>query len=260
VVVTVCDAANDVCPVYPAKTRRLHVSFPDPSGQSLEGWRRVRDALGEMSRALVEQLRQSGKSLEAASLASQGLASRAFEGLVTGSERSMVMLEEKGQEGKRQEAAAHKTKVLFICTGNTARSQMAEAFLRHDGGDGFRAYSAGLRPSEINPYTLRVMEEAGIDMSRHHAKGVKTYLGRDRFDYVVTVCAKAEENCPTNFIGTLTKLHWPFEDPAVFEGSDKDKLVKFRAVRDQIRAQIQAWLKGELDLRSGIPLEDVPQS
>ncbi len=86
--------------------------------------------------------------------------------------------------------------VLFLCTGNSARSQMAEAFLRNYGGERFTAYSAGLAPSVINPYTLRVMDELGFDMAGHRAKSVREYLGGMRFAYVITVCAKAEANCP----------------------------------------------------------------
>lgn len=133
--------------------------------------------------------------------------------------------------------------VLFLCTGNSARSQMAEAFLRHYGAARFTAYSAGLAPSVINPYTVRVMEELGFDMSEHRAKSAREYLGRMRFAYVIIVCAKAEANCPSTFPGLPVRLAWSFEDPAAFEGDDVAKLQKFREVRDQIRTQIISWLQ-----------------
>lgn len=134
-------------------------------------------------------------------------------------------------------------KVLFLCTGNSARSQMAEAFLRHDGGERFSAYSAGLAPSVINPYTVQVMEELGFDMSEHYAKSVKEYLGGMNFAYVITVCAKAEANCPSTFPGLPVRLAWQFDDPAALEGDNAAKLQKFREVRGQIRAQIISWLQ-----------------
>ena len=133
--------------------------------------------------------------------------------------------------------------VLFLCTGNSARSQMAEAFLRHYGGERFNAYSAGLAPSVIDPYTVRVMDELGFDMAGHRAKSVREYLGGMRFAYVITVCAKAEANCPSTFPGFPVRLAWQFDDPAAFDGDKAAKLQKFREVRDQIRGQIVSWLQ-----------------
>lgn len=133
--------------------------------------------------------------------------------------------------------------VLFLCTGNSARSQMAEAFLRHYGGERFSAYSAGLNPSTTNPYTVRVMEELGFDLSEHRAKSVKEFLGSINLAYVITVCAKAEANCPSTFPGQPVRLSWRFDDPAALEGDEEAKLQKFREVRDQIRAQIISWLQ-----------------
>ena len=132
--------------------------------------------------------------------------------------------------------------VLFLCTGNSARSQMAEAFLRRYGGERFAAYSAGLSPSIINPYTVRVMDELGFDLSGHRAKSVKEYLGGTNFAYVITVCTKAEENCPSTFPGQPVRLAWSFDDPAAFQGDDAATLNEFREVRDQIRGQIVNWL------------------
>ena len=134
-------------------------------------------------------------------------------------------------------------KVLFLCTGNSARSQMAEAFLRRYGGEHFTAYSAGLNPSVINPYTVRVMDELGFDLAEHRAKSVKEYLGGMNFAYVVTVCTKAEENCPSTFPGQPVRLAWSFDDPAAFQGDDAARLAKFREVRDQVRGRITGWLQ-----------------
>jgi arsenate reductase len=137
----------------------------------------------------------------------------------------------------------NKPKVLFLCTGNSARSQMAEAFLRRYGGERFEAFSAGLEPSVINPLTVQVMEEIGVDMSGHYAKGLTQYLGKVHFGYLITVCSRAEEKCPV-FPGMGARLYWPFDDPAVFQGAPEEKLVKFRQVRDQIETTIKDWLAG----------------
>jgi arsenate reductase len=135
------------------------------------------------------------------------------------------------------------TKVLFLCTGNSARSQMAEAFLRKFGEGQFEAFSAGLEPKEINPLTIRVMEEIGVDMSGQRSKGIKEYLGKGHFQYLVTLCDEAEENCPRVWPGVNQRLHWSFEDPGAFKGSEEEKAAKFRQVRDQIRGKIQSWVK-----------------
>lgn len=141
---------------------------------------------------------------------------------------------------------ADKTRVLFLCTGNSARSQIAEAFLRKYAGDRFEAHSAGLEPKGINPYTRRTLAEVGIDMAGHSSKDLSVYLGKLHFGYLITVCSNAEERCPI-FPGVGVRLHWPFEDPAAFEGSDDEKLAKFREVRDQIEARILAWLEEQHD-------------
>ncbi|BBB47389.1 arsenate reductase ArsC [Pelolinea submarina] len=134
-----------------------------------------------------------------------------------------------------------KPRVLFLCTGNSARSQMAEALLRKMAGNHFEVHSAGLEPTVIHPMTIKVLEEIGIDASQQYAKPLTTYLGKTQFSYLVTVCSKAEERCPF-FPGMGQRLHWPFEDPAAFEGNDKEKLDYFRTIRDQIQARIQQWL------------------
>ncbi len=134
-----------------------------------------------------------------------------------------------------------KPRVLFLCTGNSARSQMAEALLRKMAGNHFEVHSAGLEPTVIHPTTVKVLEEIGIDTSEQYAKPLTTYLGKTHFSYLITVCSKAEERCPF-FPGMGQRLHWPFDDPADFDGSDKERLDFFRTIRDQIQARIQQWL------------------
>ncbi|NMB87933.1 MAG: arsenate reductase ArsC [Chloroflexi bacterium] len=136
----------------------------------------------------------------------------------------------------------NKTRVLFLCTGNSARSQMAEAFLRHYAGDHFEVHSAGLEPKGIHPLTVQVMEEVGLPLTGQTSKSVSVYLGKVLFQYLITVCDKAEQNCPTNWPGVNQRLHWSFEDPAAFEGSDAEKLAGFRQVRDQIDQKVRDWL------------------
>jgi arsenate reductase len=136
----------------------------------------------------------------------------------------------------------NKTKVLFLCTGNSARSQMAEAFLRKYAGDRFEVYSAGLEPKGINPYTERVMREIGVDISGQYSKNVSEYIGKIHFGYLITVCADAEEKCPI-FPGVGQRLHWAFEDPAAFVGSAEETLQRFREVRNQIDRRVRTWLE-----------------
>lgn len=134
-----------------------------------------------------------------------------------------------------------KTKVLFLCTGNSARSQMAEAFLRKYAGQYFEVFSAGLEPKGINPLTIQVMEERSVDLSGHTSKDVKSFIGNISFEYMITVCARAEENCPI-FPGMGTRLHWDIEDPSKFEGTADEKLAKFREVCDRLDQKIRLWL------------------
>jgi arsenate reductase len=134
------------------------------------------------------------------------------------------------------------TRVLFLCTGNSARRQMAEAFLRKYAGERFEAHSAGLEPKGLHPLTVKVMEEAGVDMSGQTSIGFETYLGKMLFQYLITVCDDAEKNCPTTWPGVSNRLHWHFEDPAVFIGTDEGKLAKFRQVRDQIDQKVKTWV------------------
>ncbi len=134
-----------------------------------------------------------------------------------------------------------KTRVIFLCTGNSARSQMGEAFLRHYASDYFDVYSAGFDAKGVHPMTEQVMEERGIDLSGHSSKHLDQYLGEMHFGVTITVCEKAEEVCPT-FPGLGTRLYWPFADPAAFTGSEEEKLEKFREVRDEVEAKVIEWL------------------
>lgn len=135
-----------------------------------------------------------------------------------------------------------KPKVLFLCTGNSARSQMAEAYVRHYAGDRYEVYSAGLSPKGINPYTERVMAEVGVPLDGQWSKDVKEYLGHINFGYLITVCNDADENCPRTFLGVSKRLHWDLEDPAAFVGDDAATLDKFREVRGQIDSHVRAWI------------------
>lgn len=146
-----------------------------------------------------------------------------------------------------------KAKVLFLCTGNSARSQMAEGFLRHYAGDSFEAYSAGLEPKGLNPRTVKVMQEIGIDVSGQRSKHVREYLGFVNFAYLIIVCGDAEEKCPTVFVGVSKRMFWPFDDPARAEGTEEDKLAEFRRVREEISLKMREWL-WEIDT----PIQNVP--
>lgn len=130
-----------------------------------------------------------------------------------------------------------KLRVLFVCTANSARSQMAEGLLRHLAGDRFEVFSAGTRPSKVNPNAIRAMEEIGIDISTHHSKSVDGFAGQS-LDFVITVCDSARESCPF-FSGGRARLHHSFEDPAAAPADEQ--MQRFRVVRDQIRR----WLETE---------------
>lgn len=133
-------------------------------------------------------------------------------------------------------------KVIFICTGNSARSQMAEGFLRALGGDKYQAYSGGAKANGIHPLTIQVMNEIGIDISNQRSKTAHELFGQHVFDEAIIVCRRAEDDCPT-IAGTTRSVHrWIFEDPVRVEGEDEDKLTAFRQVRDQIEARIKLYL------------------
>ena len=134
-------------------------------------------------------------------------------------------------------------KVIFLCTHNSARSQMAEAFLRKYAEDYFDIYSAGFDPKPINPFAVQVMKEIGYDISKQQPKELWELIRNKYFGVAITVCKKAEEEgCPT-ILGTSTRLNWDIEDPAAFEGTDEEKLAKFREVRDQIHELVKSFLK-----------------
>jgi arsenate reductase len=138
-------------------------------------------------------------------------------------------------------------RVLFLCTHNSARSQIAEGYLRHLGGESFEVASAGTVARGVNPLAVRAMAEAGIDLSGHTSKTLDGFL-RDRWDHVVTVCDDAGEACPV-FPGAARRLHWSFDDPSSAQGTEVERLAVFRRVRDEIRARIEAWLReGEVEV------------
>jgi arsenate reductase len=134
----------------------------------------------------------------------------------------------------------NKPRVLFLCTGNSARSQMAEGLLRARAGDRFEILSAGTRPSRVRPEASAVLAELGIDISGHRSKSVDEFAGRE-FEYVITVCDNARESCPVFPAGT-TRIHWSFPDPAAVEGDEQTRLAAFRRVRDDIAARLEAWV------------------
>lgn len=136
-------------------------------------------------------------------------------------------------------------RILVLCTGNSARSQMAEGFLRAALGDRFEIHSAGSKPSRVRPEAIAVMKEAGIDIGSHRSKHLDEFLGTE-FRYVITVCDNAAETCPV-FRGVAERIHWSFEDPAAVEGDEETRLAAFRRIRDQIAERIRAFaasLKG----------------
>lgn len=137
----------------------------------------------------------------------------------------------------------NQTKVLFICVHNSARSQMAEAFLNKYGGDKFIAESAGLEPGNLNPIVVDAMKEIGIDISANETKGVFEFFKQGRrYNYVVTVCDESNaERCPI-FPGVLKTLHWSFRDPSALTGSHEEKLAGTRAIRDEIEKRVQQWI------------------
>jgi arsenate reductase len=134
-------------------------------------------------------------------------------------------------------------RVLILCTGNSARSQMAEGLLRHDGGGRFEVESAGTHPGSVRAEAVEAMREVGIDISAHHSKSVAEFAGQ-QFDYVITVCDNAREQCPV-FPTQTRRVHWSFEDPASADGDEAARLSVFRRVRDEIRERLRAWAREE---------------
>ena len=135
-------------------------------------------------------------------------------------------------------------RVLVLCTGNSARSQMGEGLFRKEGGENYEVFSAGTRPSRVRPEAIAVMREVGIDISEHRSKSVNEFAGQ-RFDYVVTVCDNARDNCPV-FPGVGERMHWSFEDPAAVQGSEDERLAAFRRIRDQIHERVKVFVQGRV--------------
>src|SRR3954468_16914221 len=133
-----------------------------------------------------------------------------------------------------------KQQILILCTGNSARSQMAEGLLRALAGDRFEVFSAGSKPSTVNPLAIAAMDERGIDIRAQHSKHLNEYLAQP-FDYVITVCDSAAETCPL-FPGPARRIHWSFPDPAAIQDSEAERLASFRQMRDDIEAQLKRWL------------------
>ncbi len=136
-----------------------------------------------------------------------------------------------------------KPKVLFLCFGNSARSQIAEGFVRHLAGDRLLAYSVGIEPRGLDPRAVEVMAEIGIDISSQQSKPASIFLA-EHFGYIITVCSEAEKQCPT-FPDISKRLRWPIPDPAQATGSPEDQLAVFRQVRDQLKQKITDWLREE---------------
>jgi arsenate reductase len=137
----------------------------------------------------------------------------------------------------------NKNRVLFLCTGNSCRSHMAEGWLRHLAGDRYESLSAGAKPAGyVHPLAIKAMSEVGVDISQHRSKSIDEFAGQT-LDVLVTVCDNAREACPT-FAGAKQKLHWSFDDPAHASGSDEEKMKVFRRVRVEIRSRIEEFLRG----------------
>src|ERR1039457_6138937 len=132
-------------------------------------------------------------------------------------------------------------KILVLCTGNSARSQMAEGLFRAEGGGGFEVFSAGTKPSSVRPEAIAVMQEIGIDLSGHRSKSVDEFAGQS-IDYVVTVCDNARDTCPVFPAGT-ERLYWSFEDPAAVQGTELERMAAFRRMRDRIHERVRAFYR-----------------
>lgn len=135
----------------------------------------------------------------------------------------------------------NKKRVLVLCTGNSCRSQMAEGILRHLAGDRMEVFSAGVRPMYVHPLAVKVMAEAGMDISKHRSKSVNEFIG-ESFDTVITVCDNARQVCPV-FPGECERIHWNIPDPVLAHGSEEEKFAEFRKIRDEIAQKIKEWIK-----------------
>ncbi|WP_417385844.1 arsenate reductase ArsC [Gimesia sp.] len=150
----------------------------------------------------------------------------------------------------------NKAMVLFLCTGNSARSQMAEAFLREQAGSIYDAHSAGLNPQGVHPLTIQVMEEIGMDISGAQSKSLTQYLGKTSPKWVIFVCENAERSCPRIWPFSLQTESWRIEDPVEASGDELEQLMKFRSVRDQVEARVIQWIaERNADVETAIELE-----
>jgi len=138
--------------------------------------------------------------------------------------------------------------ILFVCSHNSARSQMAHGWMKHLAGDDYQIYSAGVEPGTLNPLSVKAMAEVGIDISDHVAEGIDKYLGKVPIYYLIIVCDKAAQTCPRIWPGSRERLHWFFDDPSAAEGTEQQKLEAFRRVRDEIGEKVKAWLE---ELKTG---------
>lgn len=132
--------------------------------------------------------------------------------------------------------------VMFVCSHNSARSQMAEGLLRHLAGDRFTAFSSGVEPGRLNPLAVEAMAEIGIDIADHKAEGIDKYLGRQPVYHLIIVCEQAARSCPRIWPGAANREHWFFDDPSAATGTHEQRLAVFRRVRDEIRAKLERWL------------------
>jgi arsenate reductase (thioredoxin) len=138
-------------------------------------------------------------------------------------------------------------RVLFLCTHNSARSQMAEGLLRHIGKERFEVYSAGTEATEVRPLAIKAMADMGIDISSQHSKVLDEYIDQ-QFDYVITVCDRANESCPI-FPGDPERIHWSFADPSAAEGSEEEQLKVYTRVRNEILGRLRLWMQLPLKAR-----------
>lgn len=229
-VVTVCDSAAEECPVFPGAVRQTHWGFADPSAAlgdeaaRLAAFRHIRDLI-------LVRLRQWLAQTDDGDVMMSTRTPTASASPATPSFPAYAELEIPVPQ-----------RVLILCTGNSARSQMAEGWLRYLGGASYQAFSAGTHPTTVNPLAIQVMAERGIDISDQRSKSVTEFIDQP-FNYVITVCDRAAEECPV-FPGTVQRLHWSFPDPAAVAGAEAERVRAFREVRDGLYFQFWYWLAG----------------
>jgi arsenate reductase (thioredoxin) len=235
-VVTLCDQAAEKCPTFPGAMQKRHWGFADPSvvqgteEERLRAFRHTRDLIQvRLQQWLAEQGIQPATQADSGPSLSGALPR--FSPADTWQLSPPTPL-------------PPPTRVLILCTGNSARSQMAEAWLRYLGGRAYSVYSAGTHPTVVNPLAIAVMAECGIDLGQARSKSVTEFLDQS-FDYVITVCDQAAEVCPV-FPGKVQRLHWSFPDPAAVTGSEAERLQAFRNVRDGLYFRFSQWITDRL--------------